>query len=60
MVFSGRTLTFQERLFYLPASNTFKKDKKRFLFHLKKSFRSHDIYTFVLSWVFDRIEKRLD
>lgn len=50
MVFSGRNLTLQERLFYLPASNPFKKDKKRFLFDLKKSFRSHDIYTFVLSF----------
>ena len=45
-----RNKTFQESLLYLLAWKPFKYDKKRFLFHLKSSVCSQDIYIFV--WTF--------
>ena len=39
----SRTLTFQKECCYLLHSKLFKTDEKCVLFHLKNSFRSHDI-----------------
>ena len=39
----SRTLTFQKEYCYLLHSKLFKTDEKCVLFHLKNSFRSHDI-----------------
>ena len=39
-----------EKLFYLLQLNPFKNDEKYVLFHLKSSFRSQDIYIFVLKF----------
>ena len=43
---------------YLLDWKPFKNDEKCFLFHLKSSFRFHDIYVFVTTLV--RWEKQLD
>ena len=44
------TLTFQINCFYLCQWKPFKNDKKWFLFYVKSSFCSWDIYIFVLNF----------
>ena len=45
-----RILTFQKNGFYLFQWKPFKNDEKSFLFYIKSSFRSQDIYIFVLTF----------
>ena len=46
----SRTLTFQKFFFNFLQWKPFKNDEKCFLFHLKSSFRSQDIWVFVLTF----------
>ena len=43
-------VTFEKNLLYLFHRKRFKNYKKCFLFHLKSSFRSQDIYVFILTF----------
>ena len=54
VILSSRTLKSDshllKKLFYLLQWKSFKNDEKCFLFHLKNSFCSQDIYAFVLNF----------
>ena len=47
---SSRTLSLPKKLCYLLHWKPFKNDEKCFLFHLKSSFRSQDIWVFVMTF----------
>ena len=46
----SRTLTYLKNLCYLLDWKPFKNDEKCFLFHIKSSFRSQDIWVFVMTF----------